>query len=68
MYSRRNRIGGSSSLILDANGLTKRGNFSGTVLYGSVSGKFSAVTLIHNPLGLTTKLKYRSTERDVDLG
>jgi hypothetical protein len=56
-------LGGTSALVLDVNGLTKRGNFSGIVLYGSVSGKFSTVTLINNPLGFKAKPpKYRSAD------
>ncbi|HEV3082130.1 MAG TPA: autotransporter-associated beta strand repeat-containing protein, partial [Gemmataceae bacterium] len=61
-------LGGTSTLQIDVSGLSKRGKFSGIVLYASVSGTFSNVPPpINNPLGLTAKPKYRSTSLDVDL-
>jgi len=60
-------LSGISRLIIDVNGLTKRGQLSGVVLYSSLSGSFSSVSLLNNSLGLKAKAKYRSTSLDLDL-
>jgi autotransporter-associated beta strand protein len=59
-------LGGTSTLVLDVQGLTKRGKVTSNVSFGSVSGTFSTVKLINNPLNFTAKLKYRANSLDVD--
>jgi autotransporter-associated beta strand protein len=57
--------GGTSTLILDLSGLTTAGTATGIVLYGSVVGTFTTVTVVNNPLNFDVTLSYTASSLNV---
>jgi autotransporter-associated beta strand protein len=57
-------LGGTSTMILDVNGLTSAGMASSIVTFAAASGTFSTVTLINNTSNLAASLTYNTTSID----
>ncbi len=58
-------LGGTSTLVLDLAGLSASGTVNGIVLYGSVTGTFTTVTLINNPNAFTATVNYTASAINV---